>query len=204
MKTSIRSIIIVALLFSGSSLKSQEKYQPGYIVTNNGDTIRGMICDRKQAPFAQLYSKIRFKGNSLFKRKYSPSQITGYKLGATSFESEWINSTSNLFRTNYICDPASGTRHFLKVIVKGYLTYYQWEYMDQESWSIDAIDLFKRENDEYYIRVTRGIFGIRLKNLKEYFMDCPALIQEIERGELKTPAEIAYFYNNWIKCKRNK
>lgn len=193
-------MLTIILLLSVFPLKSQEKFQPGYIITNNGDTLSGLIRDRKQAPFAQLYSKIRFKGRSPFIKKYGPSQIKGYKQGDIYFQSEWINVTNNIFRTHYRSDSVSGTRHFLKVIVKGYLTYYQWEFMDQESWYIDAIDLYKRKNEDYYMRVTQGIFGLRIKSLNEYFIDCPDLIQKVEKKELKSPDEIAYFYNskvNW-------
>ncbi|MCK4562753.1 MAG: hypothetical protein KAT78_07590, partial [Flavobacteriaceae bacterium] len=88
-------------------------------------------------------------------------------------------------------------KEFLKVIEKGYLTYYQREFEDSESDYIDYIDLFKRENENFLIRVTQGVFGLRKKSLIAYFSDCTALVNKIKNNELKTPIKIARFYNSW-------
>ena len=63
---------------------------------------------------------------------------------------------------------------------------------------MNYIDYFKRKDDDYMVRVTQGIFGLKKKRLAEYFKDCPELVQKIEFKELKRPFEIAQFYNNCI------
>jgi hypothetical protein len=194
--------ISLLLIFSiNSELKAQKGYEPGYIVTKAFDTIPGSIKDRKESPFAKLYPKIRFKNMNSRTRRYSPKQIRGYARGEDTFESQWILRYSSLFKTEYLSRKEVGKRYFLKVRQKGFLTFYQWEFMDQESSTVDAVDLFKRQNEDYFIRVTQGLLGLKMDNLEKYFEDCPELIEKIKTKELRTPLEIARFYNEWLGWK---
>ena len=151
----------------------QKDYQNGYIITNNNDTLMGHVKDRKSPPYGKIYKKIRFKNSNIIKRKYGPHQIIGYKQGVNQFESLWIDVSHDFFQEKYTSIPNSGKKYFLKVIVKGYLTYYQWEFKEQES--------------DY----------IWKKSLVVYFQDCPELVYKIENEELNDPVEIAKFYNRW-------
>ena len=189
--------LIFALFILPLSVFGQKDYQSGYIITNNNDTLRGQVKDRKQPPFGKLYKKVRFKNKNIFARKYGPHNIRGYKQGNNQFESLWVEESNFFFREKYTSIPNSGEKAFLKVIVKGYLTYYQWEFEDQESDYVWSKELFKRQDENSLIKVTQGIFGLKKKNLAAYFRDCPALISKIKNGELKDPIEIADFYNEW-------
>ena len=93
--------------------------------------------------------------------------------------------------------PDYGSKSFLKLIAKGYLSYYHWEFEDSESDYIDAIGLFKRENEDSFARVSQGIFGLKKKHLAKYFKDYPDLVSKIEQGILKDPLEIVKIYNSW-------
>ena len=189
--------LIFAFLLLPVLVSGQKDYQTGYIITNRNDTLTGKVKDRKPPPFSKLYKKIRFKRNRLLKRKYGPQQIIAYKQGNNQFESLWIDVSQNIFKEIYTSVPDLGEKSFMKVIVKGYLTYYHWEFQDYESDYIDEISLYKRTNESSFARVTQGIFGLKKKRLAEYFQDCPELINKIEKGELTNPVEIAIFYNNW-------
>ena len=192
--------ISLLLIFSiTSELKAQKGFEPGYVVTRAFDTIPGSIKDRKEPPFAKLYPKIRFKNMNSRTRRYSPKQIQGYARGEDVFESEWILRNSRLFKTEYLSRKGLGKPHFLKVKEKGFLTYYQWEFMDQESSIVDAVDLFKRENEDYFIRVTQGLLGLRIAALEKYFENSPELLEKIRNRDLRTPLEIARFYNEGVK-----
>jgi len=180
-------------------LLAQKGYEPGYVVTKTFDTIPGSIKDRKGPPFAKIYKKIRFKGNSLFVKKYSPKQIQGYARGEDIFESQWIQVSSRFFKTDYLSRENQGKKHFLKVKESGYLTYYQWDFMDQESSVVEWIDLFKRRHEDYFVRVIQGILGLKMNQLSDYFEDCPELMEKIRNKELRTPMEITRFYNEWVK-----
>lgn len=190
---------MLLLLSAFSVVKAQKGYETGYVVTRSFDTIPGSIKDRKEPLFAKLYPKIRFKSEFSRNRKYSPKQIRGYTRGEDIFESQWVLRYSRLFKTEYLSRKDLGKQHFLKVREKGFLTYYQWEFLDQESSTIGAVDLFKRWDEDYFIRVTQGIFGLKMNNLTKYFEDCPELMEKIKSKEFRTPLEIARFYNEWVK-----
>ena len=194
-KITTLSFIIVSLLMP-ALMFGQKHYQSGYIITLKNDTLTGFIKDRKPDPFGKLYKKIRFKSKKIIRRKYGAHQIAGYKQGNNLFESLWIDVSQNIFRANYTSIPNSGEKCFLRVIVKGYLSYYHWEYQDSESGYIDEIDLYKRVDEPSFVRVTQGILGLKKKRLAEYFQDCPGLVYKIESGELKDPVEIVNFYNS--------
>lgn len=192
----IRIVLIIILLVLPGEVFSQKDYEKGYIITNNKDTLIGLVKDRKQPPFGKLYKKVYFKKKHR-KKKYGPDQILGYKQGNREFESLWINVSSHLYNEKYTSIQDSGEKEFLKVVVKGYLTYYQREFADPESDYIDQISLFKREDENYLVRVTQGIFGLKKKNLAVYFNDCSELVKRIEDVELKDPVAIVNFYNSW-------
>jgi len=195
---SVSSLSLIFVLFIlPLSVFGQKDYQSGYIITNKNDTITGRLKDRKPPPFGKLYKKVRFKNKNIFARKYSPYKIRGYKQGDNQFESLWVEESNFFFREKYTSIPNAGDKVFLKVIVKGYLTYYHWEYEDGESDYVWSKDLFKRQDENSLIKVTQGVFGLKKKNLAEYFRDCPELVYKIENKEFKDPIEIASFYNEW-------
>ncbi|NOQ92748.1 MAG: hypothetical protein GQ552_08555 [Flavobacteriaceae bacterium] len=108
-----------------------------------------------------------------------------------------MDISSHLINEKYTSIPNRGEKEFLKVIEKGYLTYYQREFEYSDSDYIDQISLFKRTDENFLVRVTQGVFGLRKKSLIAYFSDCPELVNKIENNQLKTPIEIARFYNLW-------
>ena len=177
-------------------VSAQKDFQNGYIVTNEKDTLIGLVKDRKEPPFGKLYDKVIFKKGRK-KKKYGPNHISAYKRGNNEFESLWIEDSTYPFQGKYLGSPVTGAKHFLKVITKGYLSYYHWEFEDSESDYIDAIGLFKREDEDSFARVSQGIFGLKKKYLAKYFKDCQDLVSKIEEGELKDPEEIVKFYNLW-------
>ena len=192
----IKELLILVLFLSPFFILAQKGYESGYIITNSKDTITGFVKDRKPPPFGKLYTKIHFK-NSHEKRKYKPNQILGYKQGNREFESLWLQTDGYLIDEKYSSNPDIGEKQFLKVDLKGYLTLYQMEITDPDSDYIDQIPLFKRKDENYLQRVTQGMFGLKKNKLKIYFKDCPEIVAKIEQNELKSPFEIAKYYNAW-------
>lgn len=189
------SIVCIALI-THFQFFAQKDFQSGYIVTNANDTLNGLVKDRKEPPFGKLYDKVIFKKGRK-KKKYGPNEIIAYSRGDNQFESLWIQDNTYPFQAKYLSSPGYGKKSFLKVIVKGYLSYYHWEFEDSESDYIDVIGLFKREGEDSFARASQGIFGFKKKYLAKYFRDYPALVLKIERGELKDPIEIVRIYNLW-------
>ncbi len=192
--------IIICFLTPWLSI-AQSGYIEGYVILNSGDTLYGKIKDRKDAPFMSIYKKVRFKGAGLFVKRFKPNHILEYQRGSEVYESVWLNTRSKGFKTTYESIRGVGKKQFLKTVVKGNLTYYEWENLDPGSDFILEIPLFKRENENYLIRVTQGVFGLKKENLRLYFRDYPQVQEKIETKQLRTPKEIALFYNNLVEQK---
>ena len=193
---SMRNLILIPLfLIVPMIIFAQKDYETGYIVDNKNDTIIGLVKDRKNGAFGKLYKKIHFKKRH-HKKKFGPDQIIAYKKGMNLYESLWFDDAVYPFQGVYVSKPKHGKKVFLKVVVKGYLTYYYLEVEDFESDYIDSVGFYKRNNDDSFARVNQGIFGLKKKTLSKYFHDCPSLVTKMNNGDFNDPVEIANYYNS--------
>ncbi|TRX62655.1 hypothetical protein FNH22_00745 [Fulvivirga sp. M361] len=173
----------------------QEGYFPGHIVTLEGDTLSGQVMDRKSPPFSRIYEKIKFVDARGKRKKYKPTQIAAYRVEDRFFESVWVEQTTRGFSSFYQIRPGVGEKIFLKVVTKGTLTHYQLEFQEQGTEDVDDIDFFKRKDDDYMVRATQGLLGLKRKKLIEYFNDCPSLQSKIQTKAFKYPGPVVDYYN---------
>jgi hypothetical protein len=155
-----------------------------------------MVMDRKEEPFQELLGKIRFKPDHGRKKKFKPRDILAYGRGNEHFISIWIYSEMIRFVNRYYSVPGKGEQHFVKVIHRGHLNYYHWEYEDGEFNHIDFVPLFKKENRPDMVRVTQGVLGLKKKRLAEYFEDCPELVRAVQRRMITTPQDVIDFHQS--------
>jgi hypothetical protein len=191
-----RCMLLIILAFTILPAHAQKKgYSAGYIIDADGETVEGWVKDRSSGPFLELYTRIRFKpNNNSLRRKYSPDEIQGYGTGDQNFESVPLAEESAFFKFRYYLDESSA-RVFLKVISRSEcLTYYHWEYVDEESSYLDYIPLLYRTGSGEMVRVTQGILGLKRNRLMDYFRDCPELVHAIENKELNETGEVFNFY----------
>ncbi len=57
------------------------------------------------------------------------------------------------------------------------------------------MDLFKKEEDQLFIRATQGLLGLKRKVLMDYFSNCPNLQEQIQQKHLTKPWQVVEFYN---------
>lgn len=191
-------LLLFLLTFMFMSLFAQKKdYYTGYIVTLDGDTLEGWIKDRSSGSFTELHPRIRFKsGNSLFRKKFGPDQILGYSCKNQVYESRPLYEESSFFSFRYYLNN-SYKPVFLRVMARDEpLTYYHWEYVDDDSGYLDYIPLFHLDGSDQMVRVTQGILGLKRKRLIEYFRDCYKLGIAIYNKELNGIEEVYDFYLN--------
>jgi hypothetical protein len=191
----LRTIQLLIVFFLISlNLFAQRDYEEGYIVTPTNDTLFGKIRDRETGAFPRILKKIRFKeDNSRFRKKYTASQIMGYKTGNRVYESIGIKPESIFFRTRYLLTDTY-KKEFVRVMHKGKLNYYHWEYADSESNTLEYFPLFHIEGRAEMVRATQGLLGLKKKALSEYFSGCPALVQRINEREIRTPEDVIEFF----------
>lgn len=165
----------------------------------NGDTIQGLVKDRKEGMFPKLYEKIRFKqSGKKVTRKYHASEIKAYSVNGQLYESANESALEDGLLGRLQPENTQGNSIFLKVITKGPASHYQLEWVEQESGVIETINYLKKTSSPIFIRSTQGIFGLKKRRVTEYFNDCPILQSKIESKELVTSQEVVNFYNDWI------
>lgn len=184
---------IVATIICNTST-AQRGYYEGYIIKNDGDTLYGKIKDRRAGAFEKIYYRIRFKGES-GKRRYSANSLKGYKIGEVEYVSMWFEETAEFFTFRSFSYPSNGNKKFFRVLVKGYLTYYELEYEDEDG--IQSKGYFKRADKNDLVFVRTGLFGLNKKRLISYFHDCPELQRKIKDKIFKDPFAVIDFYNQW-------
>lgn len=190
--------IIFLIVVNSTFVLGQSKYQNGYVVTNQNDTIFGQLRDRSPEPFGKIFKKVRMKGFWIFERRYGPNDLNSYKIGNDIYESIWYDSYSELFSVFHVSIPGQGKKVFMRLADIGRVKLYWDEYRDPDSGYEEAIPFFQKENSEEMIRVTQGILGFKEKYLANLFADCPELVKRMKDGFFETPEEMAEFYN--LKC----
>lgn len=185
-----------AFILTASLTAQTTDFEDGFVILKSGDTLFGEVKDRSEEPFGKLYKKIRLKRDvKLFHKRFSPSDIKGYKKGGEVFESLWLKETAEFFKFRYYTQEGMGEEVFLKVILSGELTYYHWEWRDPESGYYLYIPFFKKKGSRELVRVTQGLLGLRRKAVAKYLSDKPELAKRIRSGEKLSAYEITKLYN---------
>ena len=186
------------LYFIPILLPAQDDWRSGYVVTNEGDTLQGMVRDRDTGSFGGLYRKIKWKANENTKGrkrgKFRPGQLTAYQWGDARFVVLPVATSSSLLYTQRWVDEAKGQPEVFRVIAEGPLCLYHDEFNDDESSFIDFVPFFKKEGESDLVRATQGIFGLKKKLLSKYFADRPDLVNGLQSGYLKTPMDVVRAY----------
>ncbi|MCC5928855.1 MAG: hypothetical protein JJU28_06385 [Cyclobacteriaceae bacterium] len=185
----------LCILYFPANLYAQNRYAEGYVITMRGDTLEGKIRDRKSEPFARRYKRIRFRSSMHSSRRYRPGQIRGYAIGSAIYESHWLMRDNRGFQERYLSMERYGKPVFLRLVVKGPLSLYFLEQMDQDSGRIDYVELFKKEDDPVFVRVSQGLLGLKKGMLRQYLADRPDVIEKINDKTLRSALEIVKYYN---------
>lgn len=186
-KYSIIGFILINCIFLCHQTSfGQYDYVSGYIINNQNDTLRGMIRDRNEFP-VKRYSKIRFIDQKGKKRKLGPRYIRGYVRGSAHYETHWYD----------------GKERFLKVLIKGWVSYYQYEYAisSEDGSSIETDKLLQRFGENIFLKVE--FFGFRRK-MRTYLSDCPEIIEKLNAREYryKDLNQLVLDYNKIILAKK--
>ncbi len=158
--------------------------EPGYIVTNTGDTLRGTI---KYGTPAQRTVKIVFTdAKTKESTKYEPFQIKEYYV-----EKEKSTYESEIYQQSL--EDEFGYGVFMKRLNNGMVAVYEYWNTDGER---GFIQTFIKRGKEKLVSVNYMDFTAQMT---EYFDDFPQLSAKIERGAFKKKqlVKIAEEYNKW-------
>lgn len=143
MKYLVITLLITAVC--SNSVLGQSKYQNGYVVTNQNDTIYGQLRDRSPEPFGKIFKKVRMKGFLFLGKRYGPEDLMSYRIGNEIYESIWYDSYSEIFSVFHVSTQGRGNKVFMRLAVDGKLKLYLDEYRNPESGYTEEIPFFKKD-----------------------------------------------------------
>jgi hypothetical protein len=118
----------------------------------------------------------------------------GYGYNGYTYESVPVEEDASFFQFRYYVYEGND-KVFLRIVRRqGRLTYYHWEYLDEESNYLNYIPLFHKTGNSEMVRVTQGILGLKRKRLANYFAECPGLGDALMLDELHRIHEVFEFY----------
>ncbi|WP_047415704.1 hypothetical protein [Cellulophaga sp. Hel_I_12] len=180
----------------------QEKQSGDYIVNIEGDTLFGKVQHlNKKNVNPKYYKKIRWTNQQGQRRKFNRKDVLAFSVDHQIFEGFWLkpSSQNGLFGTfTYTIDPKKKERYFLKTLHRGSLNHYELGWWEQGESLFLTLELFKKKEDMFLIRVDQGVLGLKRKSLIHYFQECPQLVEKIKNKVLKNSSEIVSFYTT--KC----
>lgn len=187
-----RVLIIGFFLVYVTSVMAQRDFLEGYVVLNSGDTLRGVVKDRKEGFSSRLWDRIILKHGKK-RMKFRPDQLLAYNRGGSEFHSVPFNQGNDLLGISRV---RVGQKHFLKVYIRGYLSLYEDEFLDDSQSNFDGNFYLIREDELQYLQVSMLFFR---KKMVPYFEDAPHIARAIEDREYKYRDIITIVteYNKW-------
>lgn len=184
----MKKIIIFCSLTAMFSFPAiaQSVFIPGYVITSKGDTIKGEIRHNPKKEH-DLFSKVTVKIAENQNKTLKADKVKMFSFGSNTFISTMVD----------------GEPVFLRILSKGAITLYEWQYEWVNS---------KNETEyktEYYMQKqgeaepTRIRAGRFRKQVAEMISDNEALVKELEekKYEYENLAEVIESYNKWAKQK---
>lgn len=181
-------IALFVLFFCSYSLTAQH-YEEGYIVSNRGDSIFGIL--KVQNTFASQ-RKIHFVDQNGARVVYHPERIAGYGYGKMHFESLPI--------PYLYAGIGSDTLGFLQRVVSGHAQLYRY-YTKRSAFTLQqgpGYVEYVRKPDQSWHEIS---LNFRWKRLGNIFLEHPVLAQKIQKDEYKLGEtdKVIRDYNQWYE-----
>jgi hypothetical protein len=195
----IQKAILVGLLsVIISKTSGQTNYQPGYIITNENDTVNGLIDYRGDIRNSKKCSfKINENSSNI---EYKPFEIKGFRF----IDSKFYVSKSIIIEN-------SQDSIFAEYLVNGIADLYYYRNMDQDHYFIEKNngETYELSNEKKYgydkgtryVRNSQEYIGL----LKIAFSDCIELYPQVDKTEFdhKSLINVTKNYHDYV-CKDQK
>jgi hypothetical protein len=164
-KFEMKKVCISVLVAISTSIFGQLNFYEGYIITENGDTLKGEIKanPKKEVP---LYAKVMFKDNQGFSKTYKADKIKGFGYFNTT-KQKWHNFIS-------IKDDEP---KFYKMAIHYPVKIFEYQFEDMQMG-----EFFTAK--EYYIQQNDKFVKLKSKKLKKQlseYIDNTDVLNEIEK-----------------------
>ncbi|MGX5688446.1 hypothetical protein [Arcticibacter tournemirensis] len=205
----LKSFILIIFIITSKVSLSQKNYQPGYLISVNGDTVKGFIDYRN---WEKNPDKITFKKSNTPESSYTPELIKEFGVKNEIYVSAIVNVEVSPFKTENLNYSAETTWRqdtaFLQTLVAGEKSLYYYkdrngkqQYFIRNGKDVDLL-LFK----QYLVKNENGVFISAnkqyLQQLEEYLSDCPAAISDLSRVSYNTTS-LTNLFTRYYNCKKS-
>jgi hypothetical protein len=173
-KILMKQLILILLIALSVGVNAQEVgYMPGYVVTNEYDTIKGLIKNKNLVPYRVL-ENIKFKLDEKSKPViYSPDQLKAFTIG----EDRYISGKHNYFDVE--------KQDFMKVIIEGPLSLYKLEITGFGAGNVSNYSVMEKHGEWLNFNNAGDLTFNFKKEITRYLSDAPALCDKINKGVYK-------------------
>lgn len=158
--------IVCLLLLSGSAIYAQLNFYEGYVISENGDTLRGEIKANPKKELS-LYAKVMFKDKQGFTKTYKADKIKGFA---------YFNPGKNQW--NRFVSIVESEPKFYKISIQKPVQIYEYQYEDMKVGG----DFYTAK--EYYIKDGKDFVKLKSKKLKKQlsaYIDNEEVLSELEK-----------------------
>lgn len=191
----LNGLLIFGFLLILESIHAQTDFRPGFVIKQNGDTLKGEIDYRGDILMGKICT---FKTNGNESRAYYPTDIIGYRFTDSKY---------------YVSKNIDGNQMFLEFLIDGKVKIYflrdgngDHYYIDKEGIGLNEIPYDEeikyiegRAESNYYL--SKSIYHIGLLNI--YLQDAPnfqSRIAAVEKPDRESLIKLTKDYQN-IVCK---
>lgn len=170
---------LLLFLFTATLTYSQKGYLEGYAVTNEGDTVKGMV---KHKTGDEIKDKITVKKSEEEKVTLKAAEITGFVVGDEEFRTIVLDKD----------------KVFMKRLAAGPVFLYEYQYINENSGSYTPVFevYITKEAEKSLVMVKPGSFK---KTVATYISDYPELAVDVDKGKYKIDdiEQVILKYNSW-------
>lgn len=175
--------VIVALCCSAPARLQAQKRVDGFVILNSGDTLRGQM--KKVNYDRYLNHEVKFWYKDGHTHKFFPNELKAFQIDQRLYESHMI-------------EPRTETRKFLKVVIRGYCTLYEYMhavnkgkggekeivlqfYVKKDDGKLHLVNFDRlTEGNDFYFRDNKELtYDIRIGRYKERHM--PEIVARYNR-----------------------
>lgn len=145
---------------------AQLNFYEGYIITNEGDTVKGEIKTNPKKELS-LYSKVTFKDVQGLTKTYKGNKIKGFA---------YFNTLKNKWHSFVAVQ--NDEYQFYKIVIKHPITIYEYQYEDMKVGGdfYIAKQYYIYKNDKYILLKSK-----KLKNQLAEYIDNTEVLSEIDK-----------------------
>lgn len=172
----ILTLLSLSLLLVISVYGQQSEFSAGYVVTTKGDSLTGIVKDRKYGFQDELLNKLIVKKDNGKVKRIKKKHVAAYEWGGERFERRTISTEIPLVKIDV------SSEEFLVKVVDGSVELYKQYYNDFDNQVIDYIYFIKDRSVNGYKRLP--VVGYK-SIIRKYFLGKDQITRKLDNGRYR-------------------